>query len=94
MEEYLSDITKDMIVCLIRAGSIVIRCEIWKTFLTIRDVLCFLQCHQKPAKRNTKKAAKTDVMIVDASATMSKISVHSADEVQIQMKDLLQSRKK
>ena len=37
MEEYLSDITNDMIVCLIRAGSVIIRCEIWKAFLTIRD---------------------------------------------------------
>ena len=37
MEEYLSDITNDMIICLIRAGSVITRCEIWKTFLTIRD---------------------------------------------------------
>ena len=32
MEEYLSDITNDMIVCLIREGSVIIRCEIWKSF--------------------------------------------------------------
>ena len=37
MEEYLSDITNDMIVSLIRAGSVVIRSEIWKYFLTARD---------------------------------------------------------
>ena len=37
MEEYLSDITNDMIVCLIRAGSVVIRSETWKFFLTARD---------------------------------------------------------
>jgi hypothetical protein len=37
MEEYLSDITNDMIVCLIRAGSVIIRSEIWKFFLTARD---------------------------------------------------------
>ena len=46
MDEYLSDITNHMIVCLIRAGSVV----------------------------------KTDVNTVDASATMSKSSVHFADE--------------
>ena len=37
MEEYLSDITNDMMVCLIRAGSVIIRSEIWKYFLTARD---------------------------------------------------------
>ena len=37
MEEYLSDITNDMIVCLIRAGSVVIRSETWKFFRTARD---------------------------------------------------------
>ena len=37
MEEYLPDITNDMMVCLIRAGSVVIRSEIWKFFLTARD---------------------------------------------------------
>ena len=37
MEEYLPDITNDMIVCLIRAGSVLIRSEIWKFFLTARD---------------------------------------------------------
>ena len=37
MEEYLPDITNDMMVCLIRAGSVIIRSEIWKFFLTARD---------------------------------------------------------
>ena len=37
MEEYLSDITNDMIICLIRAGSVIIRSDIWKFFLTARD---------------------------------------------------------
>ena len=37
MEEYLSDITNDMMVCLIKAGSVIIRSEIWKYFLTARD---------------------------------------------------------
>ena len=36
MEEYLPDITNDMIVCLIKAGSVIIRSEIWKAFLTAR----------------------------------------------------------
>ena len=36
IKEYLSDITNDVIVCLIRAGSVIIRCEIWKASLTIR----------------------------------------------------------
>ena len=37
MEEYLPYITCDMMVCLIRAGSVIIRSEIWKFFLTARD---------------------------------------------------------
>ena len=37
MEEYMSDITNDMMVCLIKAGSVIIRSEIWKYFLTARD---------------------------------------------------------
>ena len=37
MEEYLPDITNDMMVCLIRAGSVIIRSEIWKFFFTARD---------------------------------------------------------
>ena len=37
MEEYLPDITNDMMVCLIKAGSVIIRSEIWKFFLTARD---------------------------------------------------------
>ena len=37
MEEYLPDITNDMMVCLIKAGSVFIRSEIWKFFLIARD---------------------------------------------------------
>ena len=37
MEEYLPDITNDMMMCLIRAGSVLIRSEIWKFFLIARD---------------------------------------------------------
>ena len=37
MEEYLPDITNDMMNCLIRAGSVLIRSEIWKFFLIARD---------------------------------------------------------
>ena len=37
MDEYLSDISNDMIVCLLRAGTVTTRCEIWKHFLTVRD---------------------------------------------------------
>ena len=39
--EYLPDITNDMIVCLIRAGSVIISSEIWKMYLTARDGLIF-----------------------------------------------------
>ena len=37
MEEYLPDIKNDMMICLIRAGSVIIRSEIWKFFLTATD---------------------------------------------------------
>ena len=37
MEEYLPDTTNDMMMCLIRAGSVLIRSEIWKFFLIARD---------------------------------------------------------
>ena len=37
MEEYLPDITNNMMICLIRGGSVIIRSEIWKCFLTARD---------------------------------------------------------
>ena len=37
MEEYLPDITNDMMICLISAGWVIIRSEIWKFFLTARD---------------------------------------------------------
>ena len=37
MDEYLSDISNDTIVWLIRAGTVILRCEIWKHSLAIRD---------------------------------------------------------
>ena len=37
MEEYLPNITNDMRMCLIRAGSVIIRSELWKFFLIARD---------------------------------------------------------
>ena len=66
MEEYLSDISNDMIVCLIRAGTVVIRCEIWKYFLCVRDSLInenldnmLLKNKRKSGKAKSKKP-KTD----------------------------------
>ena len=66
MEEYLSDISNDMIVCLIRAGTVVIRCEIWKYFLCVRDSLVnenldnmLLENKRKSGKAKSKKP-KTD----------------------------------
>jgi len=35
MEEYLSDISNDMILCLLRAGTVIIRSKIWKIFLAL-----------------------------------------------------------
>ena len=37
IEEYLPDITNDRMICLIRAGSVIIRSEIWKFSLIARD---------------------------------------------------------
>ena len=37
MEEYLPDVTNDMMMCLIRAGSLLIRSDIWKFILIARD---------------------------------------------------------
>ena len=63
MEDYLSDISNDMIVCLIRAGTVVIRCEIWKYFLCVRDSLIkekpdnmSLEDKRKSRKAKRKKA--------------------------------------
>ena len=55
MEEYLSDISNDMIVCLLRAGTFIIRCEIWKHFLTVRDGLVYKPLFNSSMK-NKKKA--------------------------------------
>ena len=37
MEEYLPDITNDMMIRLIPAGSVLVRSEIWKFFVITRD---------------------------------------------------------
>ena len=66
MEEYLSDISNDMIVCLLRAGTVIIRCEIWKHFLFIRDSLINKNLNNTPFKNKKKsgepksKKPKTD----------------------------------
>ena len=53
MEEYLPDITNDMMVCLIRADSVIIRSEIWKFFLTARDGYT-REVIKSSSKRNNK----------------------------------------
>ena len=58
MEEYLSDISNDMLVCLLRAGTVIIRCEIWKNFLSIRDGLINKAMDNIPMK-SKKKSAKS-----------------------------------
>ena len=65
MDEYLSDINNDMIVCLLRAGTVIVRCEIWKHFLAVRDNLGFksfsssLMGNQKKTEKSRSKRAKT-----------------------------------
>ena len=58
MEEYLSDINNDMMVCLLRAGTVVIRCEIWKHFLSVRDGLINKTMDNIPMK-SKKKSGKS-----------------------------------
>ena len=60
MEEYLSDINNDMMVCLLRAGTVVIRCEIWKHFLSVRDGLINKKMDNIPMK-SKKKSGKSKV---------------------------------
>ena len=57
MEEYLPDITNDMMVCLIRAGSVIIRSEIWKFFLTARDGYT-REVIKSSSKRNKKNESE------------------------------------
>ena len=65
MDEYLSDISNDTIVCLIRAGTVILRCEIWKHFLAIRDdhgfksFLSSCLSSSMNNKRKTEKARST-----------------------------------
>ena len=65
MEEYLSDITDDMMVCLLRAGTVIIRCEIWKTFLSVRDGLVNNAMKNIPMK-SKKKTATSKVKVSKA----------------------------
>ena len=63
MEKYLPDITNDMIVCLIKAGSVIIRSEIWKAFLTNRDG--YTREVIKKSPKRSKKAKKDDPAFKD-----------------------------
>ena len=58
MDEYLSDINNDAIVCLLRAGTIIVRCEIWKHFLIVRDNYG-LKSFSSSLLRNLKKTEKS-----------------------------------
>ena len=65
MDEYLSDINNDTIVCLLRAGTVIVRCEIWKHFLTVRDNFVYKSFSSSSARNQMKvdksrsKRAKT-----------------------------------
>ena len=52
-----------MIVCLIKAGSVIIRSEIWKAFLTARDG--YTREVIKKSPKRSKKAKKDDVAFKD-----------------------------
>ena len=54
MEEYLSDISNDMMVCLLRAGTVIIRCESWKNLLFVRDGLINKAMDNNPMKSKKK----------------------------------------
>ena len=58
MDEYLSDISNDMLVCHLRAGTVIIRCEIWKHFFTIRDNFVNKSLFSS-SKKNKMKADKS-----------------------------------
>ena len=61
MEEYLSYINNDMMVCLLRAGTVVIRSKIWKHFLSVRDGLINKKMDNismKSKKRSGKSKSK------------------------------------
>jgi len=66
VEEYLSDINNDMRVCLLRAGTVIIRSEIWNKFLCIRDGLINKTLDKTPLKNKKRsgvlksKRPKTD----------------------------------
>ena len=70
MEEYLSDITNDMIICLIRAGSVIIRSDIWKFFLTARDG--YTREVVKTSSKKDQEDDSDDVAFQDETPTMKK----------------------
>ena len=63
MEEYLPVITNDMMVCLIKAGSVFIRSEIWKFFLIARDGYTHEVIKKSPKRSKGNK--KDDVAFRD-----------------------------
>ena len=68
MEEYLSDISNDMMVCLLRAGTVIIRCEIWKHFLSVRDGSINKTMDNIPMK-SKKKSGKSKSKIPKSEGT-------------------------
>ena len=63
MAEYLPDITNDMMVCLIKAGSVFIRSEIWKFFLIARDGYTREEIKKSPKRSKGNK--KDDLAFQD-----------------------------
>ena len=72
MEEYLPDITNDMMVCLIRAGSVIIRSEIWKFFLTARDGYT-REVIKSSSKRNKKNESEDSAFQDEALPCLKRI---------------------
>ena len=62
MEEYLPDITNDMIVCQIQAASVINRSEIWKMYLTARDG--YKREADKYKKPNTEISVIRNIQII------------------------------
>jgi len=78
MEEYLSDISNDMIICLLRAGTVIIRCEIWKHFLTVRDSLVNKPLFNSSMK-NKKEADTSRSIKLKTNAITSYYGLSNAD---------------
>ena len=81
MEEYLSDISNNMLVCLLRAGTVIISCEIWKHFLTIRDSLVNKSLFTSSMK-NKKKADKSRSKKLKTNAITSCDGMSNADLIE------------